>query len=85
MGLAKNLPLHLLGDPLQGIFSFEDKPLVDFEKDLCLFTRFELLDYPWRWEKVILLLGNLFLGLEKNLKLITKLILIVALKIIFLL
>ena len=47
MELAHNLPLHLLGDPLQGIFSFEQKPLVNFNKDLGFFTRFALLDYPW--------------------------------------
>ena len=50
MELAYNLPLHLLGDPLQGIFSFESKPLVDFEKDLGPFERFDCLSYPWRWK-----------------------------------
>lgn len=50
MKLAYNLPLHLLGDPLQGIFSFESKPLVDFDRDLGLFTRFDCLPFPWRWK-----------------------------------
>lgn len=68
MGLAKNLPLHLLGDPLQGIFSFEDKPLVDFEKDFCLFTRFELLDYPWRWKKSNPALGQFIFRIRKELE-----------------
>lgn len=68
MGLAKNLPLHLLGDPLQGIFSFEDKPLVDFEKDLYLFTRFELLNYPWRWEKSNPALGQFIFKFRKELE-----------------
>lgn len=51
MNLALNLPLHVLGDPLQGIFSFENSPLVNFDMNLNAFTRFELLDYPWRWDK----------------------------------
>lgn len=50
MELAHNLPLHILGDPLQGIFSFESKPLVDFDKDLNLFECFDILNYPWRWQ-----------------------------------
>ena len=50
MELAYNLPLHLLGDPLQGIFSFESKPLIDFDRDLGLFTRFNCLNFPWRWQ-----------------------------------
>ena len=50
MELAYNLPLHLLGDPLQGIFSFESKPLIDFDRDLGLFTRFNCLNFPWRQE-----------------------------------
>lgn len=56
--LAKNLPLHLLGDPLQGIFSFETKPLVDFDRDLESFSRFNNLDYPWRWKNTNHALGQ---------------------------
>lgn len=55
--LAYDLPLHLLGDPLQGIFSFERAPLIDFNKNLGFFSRFDLLKYPWRWKE-----SNLFLG-----------------------
>lgn len=51
MELAYDLPLHLLGDPLQGIFSFERTALVDFDKDLGIFSRFDLLKHPWRWQK----------------------------------
>lgn len=48
-GLSRNTPLHILGDPLQGIFSFESQKLVDFEKDLSHFQQFTTLTYPWRW------------------------------------
>lgn len=70
MDLAYDLPLHLLGDPLQGIFSFERKPLIDFNKNLGLFSRFDLLKYPWRWTESNLFLGeyiyNLRNALEKH-------------------
>ncbi|MCD8293630.1 MAG: UvrD-helicase domain-containing protein [Clostridia bacterium] len=59
MELARNLPLHLLGDPMQAIFSFESTPLVDFAKDLPLFKIFRSLPYPWRWDS-----GNPALGQE---------------------
>ena len=49
LSLAKNLPLHLLGDPLQGIFSFETTPLVSFDRDLLDFQVYDCLKYPWRW------------------------------------
>ncbi|MFA6832869.1 MAG: UvrD-helicase domain-containing protein, partial [Bacteroidaceae bacterium] len=58
MLLGVNLPLHLLGDPLQGIFSFELKPLVNFDNDLASFQRFNLLKYPWRWHKDNIALGK---------------------------
>lgn len=68
MSLAQNLPLHLLGDPLQGIFSFEQKPLVDIDKDLESFRRFDLLDYPWRWDKSNPALGKFILDLRHRLE-----------------
>ena len=49
LALANNLPLHILGDPLQGIFSFEKSQLVDFERDLADFQTFNYLKHPWRW------------------------------------
>lgn len=33
MNLLGSLPLHLLGDPLQGIYNFGDERLVDFDND----------------------------------------------------
>lgn len=54
MAIAQNLPLHILGDPLQGIFDFEHERLVDFDTDLSGiwgFKIFKLLSYPWRWAK----------------------------------
>lgn len=65
--LAQNLPLHILGDPLQGIFSFEKRPLVNFEKDFEEFEIFDLLKYPWRWEKSNPALGKLILEMRQRL------------------
>lgn len=62
LALAQNLPLHILGDPLQGIFDFENEKLVNFDNDLSGifgFKVFNLLNYPWRWHKT-----NEGLGLE---------------------
>ena len=50
--LAKSLPSHILGDPLQGIFDFGGRnQLVDFECDLLEYERFEL-STPFRWINV---------------------------------
>lgn len=68
LALAKNLPLHVLGDPLQGIFSFEKTPLVDFERDLFGFEKFNLLSYPWRWHGINGALGNQILSMRKCLE-----------------
>lgn len=51
MALARNLHLHLFGDPLQAIFDFQDERLVDFEDDLGEFEKFNDLKTPWRWHK----------------------------------
>jgi len=48
--LSEILPIHILGDPMQGIFGFKE-PLVDFNKDLTDFEKMEELNTPWRWEK----------------------------------
>jgi superfamily I DNA/RNA helicase len=68
MSLSDKLPLHLLGDPLQGIFSFESKRLVDFDKDFFFFQRFYLLNYPWRWDKTNIALGKQILQLRKSIE-----------------
>lgn len=64
MSLAKDLPLHLLGDPLQGIFSFDKKPLIDFDINLREFREFNLLPHPWRWENTNAELGKEILRLR---------------------
>ncbi|QUB71740.1 AAA family ATPase [Prevotella multiformis] len=66
--LAHDLPLHLLGDPLQGIFSFERKRLVDFTHDLSFFQHFNLLNHPWRWEETNPALGCLIFEMRKKLE-----------------
>ncbi len=58
MLVSEELPTHLLGDPLQGIFDFA-QPIVDFEKDLLSFNHYNFLQTPWRWANV----GNESLGL----------------------
>lgn len=52
--LSNVLPTHILGDPLQGIFSFNGAPMVDLENSnqmgdyrLNQYT----LDEPWRWKE----------------------------------
>lgn len=50
MQLGQVLPIHVLGDSLQGIFGFAGR-LVDFEQDLPDFAKFDLLEKPWRWHK----------------------------------
>ncbi len=50
MVLSEILPIHILGDPMQGIFGFNEQ-LVDFENDLNDFEETEELGKPWRWDK----------------------------------
>lgn len=49
LSMAESLPLHVLGDPMQGIFCFTGQPIVDFEKHLAGFDKYEL-DIPYRWK-----------------------------------
>lgn len=50
LSLGANIPIHLLGDPLQGIFDFGSS-LVNFTDDIKDFTVYDLLKHPWRWDK----------------------------------
>lgn len=50
LALSQVLPTHILGDPLQGIFDFNES-LVDFDTDLDEFERVKDLDIPWRWKQ----------------------------------
>lgn len=68
LSLAKDLPLHVLGDPLQGIFSFEKTPLVDFERDFADFQVYDYLKYPWRWHNTNEELGAQILAMRRCLE-----------------
>lgn len=46
--ISTRLPVHLFGDPLQGIFDFNRKP-VNFKTDLKEYEEFNFLEKPWRW------------------------------------
>lgn len=48
--LGEILPIHILGDYLQGIFDFNGDTLVDFDEDLNDFEKFPDLTEPWRWK-----------------------------------
>lgn len=49
LAISQDIPLRVLGDPLQGIFNFNE-PLVDFDADLNNFYKVELTT-PWRWQQ----------------------------------
>lgn len=55
--MAEQLPLHVLGDPMQGIFGFDRQPIVDFRKHLARFDCYKL-DIPYRWKDVNPALGT---------------------------
>jgi hypothetical protein len=49
--LARDLPCRLLGDPLQGIFDFNEQPL-DWERDVSgAFESLGQLEVPHRWNR----------------------------------
>lgn len=66
--LSKNLPLHILGDPLQGIFSFGSEELVDFDSNLSCYQKFETLTHPWRWHDINECLGETIYTIRTNLE-----------------
>lgn len=56
--LSKDLPLRVLGDPMQGIFALNKRSaLVSFDRDLEGFSPFRL-ESPKRWENVNRQLGE---------------------------
>ena len=67
MLLAKELPLHILGDPLQGIFSFDNQLLVDFNRDLSSFNQYDFLKTPWRWSNTNPCLGTAIFNMRQQL------------------
>ncbi|MCZ6595947.1 MAG: AAA family ATPase [Bacteroidetes bacterium] len=70
MALSNLLQIHILGDPLQGIYGFsaEDR-LVDWETDLREFDdfRFELTE-AWRWKNKNSQLGSSLMEIREKLK-----------------
>ena len=49
--LARDLPCRLLGDPLQGIFDFNEQP-VDWDRDIsAVFTCLGQMHVPHRWNR----------------------------------
>lgn len=67
MLLANELPLHILGDPLQGIFSFDRQQLVDFNRDLSSFNQYDFLKTPWRWHNTNPCLGTAIFTMRQQL------------------
>lgn len=67
LALAKLFPIHILGDPLQGIFSFNGEPLVDIN---TLSESFSLknLTKPWRWYNTNKDLGDWLIKVRRNLE-----------------
>ena len=57
ISLSEHLSLHVLGNPLQGIFDFNDEQLVDFSKAFIGFDSLELKE-PWRWKNINAPLGD---------------------------
>lgn len=51
VALSDTLPIHILGDPMQGIFGFGGQSLIDFDSDLSDFSVVGELETPWRWEE----------------------------------
>lgn len=62
--LCNHLPLIVLGDPMQGIFSFTGA-LVDWKK--LEYPIIDINTYPWRWEKTNPQLGRYLSDLRNNL------------------
>ncbi len=46
---AFNVSLHILADPLQAIFGFNNERMVNFSNDFKKYEYFEFLNIPWRW------------------------------------
>lgn len=68
MALCAKLPLHILGDPMQGIFDFEKERIVSFNEDLCSFNKYDFLQTPWRWFEINQTLGEQILKIRQLLE-----------------
>ena len=65
--LAKLFPIHILGDPLQGIFSFNGEPLVDIKALSESFSHSNLTE-PWRWFEINRELGDWLINVRGKLE-----------------
>ncbi|MBO4693330.1 MAG: AAA family ATPase [Clostridia bacterium] len=63
--ISQYLPVRVLGDPLQGIFSFSGQMIVDWNN--IEFTTIDVETKPWRWEKTNWLLGQYLTNIRKAL------------------
>jgi len=67
--LAEIIPCRVLGDPLQGIFDFEDSTIVDWSNDVFnFFERLPDLRIPWRWHKTNSKLGDWITNIRHQLE-----------------
>lgn len=67
MELAESLPCRIVGDPLQGVFDFDD--LVNWQEDILpYFERLPDLDTAWRWVSTNSKLGNWLLSVRHSLE-----------------
>lgn len=46
---ATAIPIHIMADPSQAIFGFNNARMVNFETDFSKFTFYDFLKIPWRW------------------------------------
>jgi hypothetical protein len=68
LALADILPCRVLGDPLQGIFSFAG-PCVDWPSHVDpSFERLDPLSTPWRWTATNAVLGEWLLSIRHDLE-----------------
>lgn len=67
--LSEILKTHLLGDPLQGIFDFNDTVNMDSIQQMDGFIdNIQKLDNPWRWKNKNELLGNELADIRKKIE-----------------
>lgn len=67
--LSEILPCRILGDPLQGIFTFRNTTLVDWNQHIePRFNRLPDLSEPWRWKNTSPALGRWLLKIRADLE-----------------
>ena len=69
LALADVVPTRLVGDPLQGLFSFRDNQSVDFDQHVApRFERLPDLTTPWRWAELNPELGEWLLLIRRDIE-----------------